>query len=313
MAKPRVLVGLRNPIDAFSLHAKEWDTLTNTLGDRYELVQAQNKDDFLTQLPSAEIVVCWKFLADWYALAPKLQAIHTPSAGRDWIAPDPAGKLSVAFGTFHGPLMRESLLAMMLYFNRRLDLAVNDKAAANWDRNRYSTLPALTGQNMMIIGYGTIGRSCAEVLKALGCRVTGVKRSSVDPETVGADKIICMNDLHAHLPEMDHIICILPGGQETDGLITADHFSHMKPGAYLYNLGRGNCYAEADLVKALTNGPLAGAGLDVFTEEPLPESSSLWALDNVFIMPHASAICRNYIPAYVDELIPKLLSHGANA
>ena len=305
MSKPLILIGLRNPIDAFSLQPTEVEALTQAVGRIYDIQVADSKNDFLANLPSAEIVICWKFAVEWYGLAPKLNAIYTPSAGRDWIAPDPEGRVPVDHGSFHGPLMRESLLAMMLYFNRRLDLAVGDKRNKEWNRNRYSDVRALTGQNVMIIGYGSIGRSCAEVLKALGCHITGVRRTPQSEDTF-ADHIITMADMPTYLPDMDQVVCVLPGDSSTEGIITADHFSRMKEGAYIYNLGRGNCYAEADLIQALTQGPLAGAGLDVFAEEPLPESSPLWELDNVFIMPHASAICRNYLPAYIKELIPKL-------
>jgi phosphoglycerate dehydrogenase-like enzyme len=77
----------------------------------------------------------------------------------------------------------------------------------------------------------------------------------------------------------------------------------MKPGACLYNLGRGNCCREEDLVIALRNGPLAGAGLDVFAEEPLPPASPLWKLPNVLITPHSSAISREYIDLFIQEWI----------
>lgn len=75
----------------------------------------------------------------------------------------------------------------------------------------------------------------------------------------------------------------------------------MKPGAYLYNLGRGNCYREEDLLAALKKGPLAGAGLDVFAEEPLPPTSALWEQPNVLITPHSSAISREYIELFIHE------------
>jgi len=102
------------------------------------------------------------------------------------------------------------------------------------------------------------------------------------------------------------VVIVLPGGAETDGIFTARHFNAMKPGAYLYNLGRGNCYSEEDLLDALKNGPLAGAGLDVFAEEPLPPTSPLWEQPNVLITPHSSGISREYIDLFIHEWIEKL-------
>ena len=82
----------------------------------------------------------------------------------------------------------------------------------------------------------------------------------------------------------------------------------MKPGSYLYNLGRGTCYREENLLAALQQGPLAGAGLDVFAEEPLPASSALWEQPNLLITPHSSAISREYLDLFVDEWLQRLAS-----
>ena len=80
----------------------------------------------------------------------------------------------------------------------------------------------------------------------------------------------------------------------------------MKQGAFLYNLGRGNCFGEEELMNALMDGPLAGAGLDVFTEEPLPASSPLWDQPNVLITPHSSAISQEYIDLFIQEWLETL-------
>ncbi|MFZ2948339.1 MAG: NAD(P)-dependent oxidoreductase, partial [Desulfuromonadaceae bacterium] len=120
------------------------------------------------------------------------------------------------------------------------------------------------------------------------------------------DRVISYGMLEEELPYADHVVFVLPGGTETDGIFTARHFSAMKPGAYLYNLGRGNCYREEDLVTALKNGPLAGAGLDVFAEEPLASASPLWELPNVLLTPHSSAISREYIDLFIQEWLGML-------
>lgn len=114
------------------------------------------------------------------------------------------------------------------------------------------------------------------------------------------------------LPEIigtaDHIVTILPNDASTDNILRPEHFNLMKRSAFFYNIGRGNCYKEETLVNALTAGHIAGAGLDVFEKEPLPETSELWTMNNVFIMPHSSAICKQYLDFYIDELLEKLSS-----
>jgi phosphoglycerate dehydrogenase-like enzyme len=150
----------------------------------------------------------------------------------------------------------------------------------------------------------------AELLKALGAQVTGVKRSTVGFENdPSAGRVVTFAKLNEELPMADHVVLVLPGGLETDELFTGQHFDRMKPGSYLYNLGRGNCYREELLVRALMNGPLAGAGLDVFHEEPLPTSSPLWKLPNALITPHASAISREYLDLYIEEWVETVRSN----
>jgi D-2-hydroxyacid dehydrogenase (NADP+) len=300
-----LLIRLSHKIAAFHLQPFQVELLRNAVGDRYEIVVATSKDEFLERLPDADACVCWRFKAEWYDLASKLVAVHTPAAGRDWIEPDPAGNIAVHHGTFHGRLMRESAVAMMLHFSRRIDLSMRDQRTKAWDRERYSPLTSLYGSHVVIIGYGAIGKECASVLKPFGCQVTGVKRD-VNTDPSPADAVVPFSQLSSALAVADHVLCILPGGQATDNLLKSEHFAAIKPGAYFYNLGRGNCYQESDLVYALTDGPLAGAGLDVFATEPLPKDSPLWDMENVLLTPHSSAICRDYLTAYVEELIPRL-------
>ncbi|WP_298267580.1 NAD(P)-dependent oxidoreductase, partial [Geobacter sp.] len=162
-------------------------------------------------------------------------------------------------------------------------------------------------QQVLIVGFGALGRSVAELLKTFGASVTGVKRN-VKGFAAGSvvDRVIPFDRLEEELPHADHVVLLLPGGEETDGLITARHFNAMKPGACLYNLGRGNCYREEDLLYALNDGPLAGAGLDVFAEEPLAPGSPLWDRPDVLITPHSSAISREYIDLFMEEWLGTL-------
>jgi phosphoglycerate dehydrogenase-like enzyme len=113
---------------------------------------------------------------------------------------------------------------------------------------------------------------------------------------------ITASRLFEALSEADHIAAMLPGGEETDELLTREHFDAMKRGAFLYNVGRGNCYREEELVRALERGSIAGAGLDVFAREPLPPSSRLWEMENVLITPHSTCMYRDYLYLYYDEL-----------
>ncbi|MBI5657735.1 MAG: D-2-hydroxyacid dehydrogenase [Geobacter sp.] len=301
-----LLIHLHHTVDAFSFKQRHLDQLRAALPDTRITLASDNRD-FMARLPDADAVIAWVFKAEWYADARKLKVLFTPAAGHDWVAGDPAGRVQTHYGSFHGRIMRESLLSLMLCFNRRVGKSLDDQKNRVWGRLDYSSCVALFSQQVLLVGYGSLGRSMTELLKAFGAGVTGVKRSvagSVADPVV--DRVIPFNRLEEELPHADHVVLLLPGDATTYGIFTARHFSAMKPGACLYNLGRGNCYREEDLLHALQNGPLAGAGLDVFAEEPLPPGSPLWQQPNVVITPHSSAISREYIDLSIAEMIAAL-------
>lgn len=303
-----LLVNLKNEVDAFSIKPGHLERMREAFPG-IRLIEATGREDFKERLPDAVWLLTWVFRPEWYAKAPKLEAVFTPAAGHDWAPPDPSGRVKNFYGHFHGRIMRESLLAMMLYFNRRLAAASENRKKKAWDRRIYDNASSLFSQRVLIVGYGAIGRQMAELLKAFGARITGIKRSTAGFENDPcAEKVVTFDKLKEELPLADHVVLMLPGGPETEDLFTGGHFDLMKPGSCLYNLGRGNCYREEDLVRALESGPLAGAGLDVFREEPLIPSSPLWALPNALVTPHASAISREYLDLYIEEWIETVRS-----
>lgn len=301
-----LLIHLHNNVDAFSLKPRHVGHIREALPD-VRITVADGNNDFMEKLPEAECVLAWVFKSEWYEKAPKLKVLFTPAAGHDWVAKDPSGRVTTSYGGFHGRIMRESLLSMMLHFNRRIGASLADQNNRRWGRLDYSACTGLFSQRVLIVGYGSLGRSMAELLKAFGASVIGVRRTlAVSDGDPNVDRVITFEKLEEELPGADHVVFVLPVGSETDGIFTTRHFSAMKPGAYLYNLGRGNCYREDDLLHALKNGPLAGAGLDVFAEEPLNPASPLWEQPNVLITPHSSAISREYIDLFIREWLETL-------
>jgi len=298
-----LLIHLHNSVDAFSQKPRHIEQIWEIFPD-IRITVAEGNRDFFEKLPEAECALVWVFKPEWYESAPKLKVLFTPAAGHDWVSEDPSGRVSTYYGSFHGRIMRESLLSMMLYFNRQVGKSLNDQQNKTWGRLDYSESVALFSQRVLIVGFGSLGQSMAELLKAFGAVITAVKRNTSGYEgNRNIDRVIAFDKLEEELLYADHVVFVLPGGNETDGIFTARHFKAMKPGSFLYNLGRGNCYREEDLLTALKDGPLAGAGLDVFAEEPLPVTSPLWDLPNVLITPHSSAISREYIDLFIQEWI----------
>jgi D-2-hydroxyacid dehydrogenase (NADP+) len=272
---------------------------------QHELLVVSEEPEFLRQLVDAGAALVWHFSADWYERAPALRFVATPAAGREKVQPDPSGRVSTVHGSFHGKIMAESLLGMLLFFARRFDLALADQAAHRYEREQYATTRRLYGQSALIVGYGALGRECARLLKAVGLHVVGVKRTpDVDPGS--ADAVHALIDLPRLLAEADHVIATLPADTGTDHLFDDAAFTAMRRGAGFYNLGRGNAVDEPALLRALSSGALGHAFLDVFEHEPLPADSPLWDAPNLALTPHASAINAEYLDLWFEELDARL-------
>jgi phosphoglycerate dehydrogenase-like enzyme len=308
----RILVYLNSSVSVFAATEAQVARLAARL-PRHTLARVASKAELVAGLADADAVVVWSFPAKWYEAAPRLKYVFTPSAGRERIQADPSGKTELHFGQFHGTLMAESLLAMLLFMNRRFGVALEHQRAHAWEPGAYESTRRLAQQTALIVGYGAIGRRAAELLSAIGMRVHGLKRN-VEQGGAGVDRLFARDELHSALALADHVACILPGDTETDHLLDAAALASMKRGAVVYNLGRGNAIDHGALVEALGSGALGGAFLDVWPEEPLPADSPLWAVPNLYLTPHASAIYEDYLDLYFDELarlVQRLTRPGA--
>jgi phosphoglycerate dehydrogenase-like enzyme len=141
----------------------------------------------------------------------------------------------------------------------------------------------------LIVGVGGIGGETARLCAAFGMTVVGVdpRRPSAPPSVKELHR---PESFHELLPQADFVIMTVPQTPQTVGMMTAREFRLMKRSAYLINIGRGGCVVLDDLVDALREGEIAGAGLDVFQVEPLPADHPLWTLPGVLITPHVAGI-----------------------
>jgi len=157
---------------------------------------------------------------------------------------------------------------------------------------------------VLVVGMGSIGRATAQRFAALGARVIGVNRSI--REVTGVERVHPPTELAAVVGQADAIINTLPQAIDTTGLISAEVFANVKPGAIFVSTGRGTCVDEDALVVALQAGRISFAALDVFAVEPLPDASPLWDMDNVLVSPHTGALN----PAE-DEIIARMFADNA--
>jgi phosphoglycerate dehydrogenase-like enzyme len=275
-----------------------------------EVEVCQSSKDFRNRLPHAEAVIVWVFKESWLQSAPRMKLIATPAAGNDWIEVEPRENLSISFGGFHGSLIAESVIGAMFYFLKAFSLSAKMQKQKKWARVKVSDkMNSLYKSRVTILGLGKIGNAIAERLKPFGCSLTGIKRNPgrMPDCFTGSDQIQTIKNWKKIFPETDHLICVLPGGKETTNILRPEHFSVLPKSCYFYNVGRGNIYQESDLIAALENRGIAGAYLDVFGQEPLPETSKLWEMENVLIQPHLSAVSPSYLELFVEELSASMM------
>jgi phosphoglycerate dehydrogenase-like enzyme len=183
----------------------------------------------------------------------------------------------------YGEIMGEYVLAYILMFEKEVleNLAVQKEK--RWAQKPYASVKEKV---VGVMGTGSIGKEIARCLKYLGMRVLGYRHSEGKVE--GFDQTYHGEGLEEFLGQCDYVVSVLPRTEATNDLICVETLAKFKEGAVLINVGRGNAVDEGALVEALASGHLRAAVLDVFKEEPLPESSALWSVPNLYITPHVS-------------------------
>lgn len=185
-----------------------------------------------------------------------------------------------------------SCLAAMLALNRGLHYWVQGQERGEWiNRDKLPARRDLHGQRVLIYGFGSIGQHLGRMCKALGLRVTGMRRSQEKVDPGVADDVLPPEQLEDVLPYADFVVNCAPLSDKTRGLFGRMQLRSMQRTAFLLNVGRGAVVDEDALADCLQEGVIAGAYLDVFREEPLPSSSPLWGLKNAILSPHDAATC----------------------
>jgi phosphoglycerate dehydrogenase-like enzyme len=247
-------------------------------------------------LDEVEVAV-GQFPRELLARAPRLEWFQQWGAGADWLLRHPeaveAGFVLTSASGVHAVPISEHILAFMLAFARDLPRVFLDQAKREWGKPDSRDVFELAGKTMLLVGVGEIGARTARLAEALGMQVLGVRR---DPsrKVAGVAEMHGLEELASLLPLADVLVLTVPLTSETKGMIGAGELRAMKESGYLINIGRGGTVREDDLVRALREGWIAGAGLDVFEEEPLPKESPLWQMENVIVTSHYSGSTPHY-------------------
>jgi D-2-hydroxyacid dehydrogenase (NADP+) len=206
-----------------------------------------------------------------------------------------AGVLVTNLHGLHGPAVSESVLASMLALSRDLPRSLGNQRRAQWQR---FPVRLLKGKTAGIVGVGVIAEELAPKCSALGMRVVGV--SSAQRTVPGFERIWGLERLEQVAGEVDYLVLLTPYTAATHHIISAQVLVAMRPSSFLINVARGGIVDEPALITALEQHRIAGAALDVFSEEPLPADHPLWRLDNVILTPHIAG----FHVGYVDDALP---------
>lgn len=275
----------------------------------------EQEAEWRSLLKSADILFDFDYgnLNDLPELAPNVKWIQATSAGigqfvkrmryaerADWIFTTSSG--------VHARPLAEFALMVMLMFAKNYQYLESEKAARHWER--YCAFE-LAGKTVGVIGLGKIGREVARLAAAFDMRVIGNRR---DP----SQSVPFVDQLYGHdaLPDIlrqsDFLVLATPHTPETERMITAEELALLPDGAVLINIARGAVIDEPALIAALQSGKLAGAGLDVFAEEPLPADNPLWDMPNVIISPHSASTADNENQKITDILCENLKRYLAD-
>jgi phosphoglycerate dehydrogenase-like enzyme len=213
----------------------------------------------------------------------------------------PKGVLLTSTRGIHGPQMSELAILLMLALTRRFPDTIRNQDKALWDR---WPCDLLWQKKVGILGLGAVGEEIARKCRAFGMTVYGANRSKKPVDAV--DRYFGLDGLLTVAAEVDYLIVVVPLTPETRGMVGAEVISAMKPSAFLLNLARGPVVDEEALIRALESKAIAGAALDVFDEEPLPQNHPFWKMKNVIVTPHIGGASTSYagqvLPIFKENL-----------
>ncbi|TDB99164.1 D-2-hydroxyacid dehydrogenase [Actinomadura sp. 7K534] len=270
--------------------------------ERLARVRYVRETELADALPGADVLFVWDFLSDAVAGAwPRTggpEWVHIASAGVDRLLfpglVESGTVVTNSRGVFDEPIA-EYVLGLVLTFAKDLHTTVRLQGERRW---LHRETERVTGARALVVGTGPIGRAIGRRLSAAGLAVSGAGRTPRDADP-DLGVVHPMERLGEALAEADYVVLAAPLTPETRHMVDAAALARMRPSARLVNVGRGALVNEPDLVEALRAGRIAGAALDVFEDEPLPESSPLWDMPNVLVSPHMSGD----VIGWRDELV----------
>lgn len=279
------------------------ETQANRLRNRFaelDLSTVSDRQALLERLGDCEVLIpffeCTREMLD---AAPGLKWVQAISAGVDYMPLEEIKRRGILLTNgrgIHTIHMAEYAVAAMVGLARNFHLMFRNQMRKKWDR----AVPQgeINGSVAGIIGLGAIGKEIAKRASFFGMKVLGVKSRPEPVESV--DEVYGEEGMEEVFKKSDYVINLLPYTPQTEKMIDKRFFGLMKESACFINIGRGKTVNEPDLVEALRGGKIRAMVSDVYFEEPLPEGSPLWEMENVVITPHICGVSPKYMERATD-------------
>lgn len=284
-------------------------------------IEAKSAAELEAKVPDADVLVIsglWK--NELAAKAPRLRFIQAIGAGTDQFSRQVLKERNIRLASASGVnanAVAEHAISLVLSLSRQLHFLRDAQTAKHWrpmqgDRNIRED--EIEGKTLLIVGLGSIGGRLAQLGKAFGMKVIATRRDPAAGKGA-ADAVHADAELNALIPSADFIALTCPLTPQTEKLFGKAQLAAMKPTAFLVNAARGKVVDEPALIETLAAKKIAGAGIDVTIEEPLPASSPLWAMPHVIVTPHSAGETRRYEDRVIDFLLQNIdrLSRGETA
>lgn len=262
-----------------------------------EVVHFSSYDGIEPHLRDAEIIITWSLRPEQFTLATHLRWIHSPAAAVHQLMFPELVQSEVALTNareVHGPVVAEHVMALIFALAKQIPQAVRLQQKHTWGQEimwQGNPRPReVAGATLGLVGLGSIGRVVATRAAALGMRVIATRENTQKEKPASVEQVYAADEINTLLENSDYVVLAAPTTSATTGLINADRLAHMKPEAFLINVGRGPLVDAEALAVALHNKKIGGAALDVFDQEPLPADSPLWDLENLLLTPHTAGL-----------------------
>ena len=289
----KVLIFIQWPVKAWSIPDAQASALARQFPG-VDFIRAHTLEEAGRAIAKVDACFTPHLLPEMIARAPRLRWVHSSAAAVEGLLPlrdlATAGITVTNSRGIQAIPIAEHVMGGLLVLSRRFDRTLAAQQHRRWIQNALSDEwpRMLHGQRMTIVGLGTIGLEIAKRAHAFGIQVTAVRRHPEREQPTCVDMVVGADALDEALAGRDIVVVSAPGVASTRGMIGAPQLARLQHGAILVNIARAGIVDGTAMHAALASGQLGGAVLDVFEQEPLPETDPLWTTPNVVLTPHSA-------------------------